>query len=242
VLLTRTADRCERTSRKLAALGYAAVQLPLAAIEETGEPIPASPFDAIAFTSAAAPPLLARRIGKQRDMDYLFDITVWCVGKATASSARTAGFSDVRQGAGDAAALAVLVAHAYSRAEPGTRFLCPVQEHAAFDLAAALPGLETAVMQLYRIGEIDPGRDRLAEALGQSDCVFLYSPRSAAHLARIARGHGFEEMLMGLTLVAISEKTALALGTRKPACIEVAETPDEDAMIRRLTELARGAS
>jgi uroporphyrinogen-III synthase len=242
VLLTRTADRCEKTSRKIAAEGHAAVILPLAMIEDIGEPIPASAFDAIAFTSAASPLLLARRIGKQPGIEYLINVPVWCVGKATASSAREAGFSDVREGAGDAAALAALVARAYSRAAPGTRLLCPVQQHAAFDLAAALPGLETAVMPLYRIAEIDPGRDRLAEALGQSEAVFLYSPRSAAHLARIALEHGLEGTLMGLTLVAISEKTAQALGTRKPAFIAVAETPDEDAMIRLLEELAGGKS
>jgi len=242
VLLTRTADRCERTSRKIAALGHAAVTLPLGAIDAIGGPIPALAFDAIAFTSAVSPPLLARRIASQPDMGYLFDVPVWCVGKATAFSAREAGFSDVREGAGDAAALAALVAHAYSRAAPGTRLLCPVQLHPAFDLAAALTGLETAVMPLYRIAEIDPGPDRLAEALGQSDAVFLYSPRSAAHLARIAREYGLEETLMGLTLIAISEKTAQALGIRKPALIAVAETPDEDAMIRLLAKLAGGKS
>jgi hypothetical protein len=39
---------------------------------------------------------------------------------------------------------------------------------------------------------------------------------------------------MRLTLVAISEKTAAVLGKHDRAAVRVAQSPDEDAMIRQL--------
>jgi len=233
VLITRTADRCEATAARLEARGHQAVVLPLSRYVDTQEPIPPGEHDAIAFTSAAGVESIARRIRRSNEQEYLLSLPVWCVGAATASAAHRIGFKDVRTAGGDGAALARSILQAYSGI-PGMRILLPTQENVSFDIKAALPGLETAAMVAYRVVGLDPGREKLASALGQADVVFAYSPASASHLVALCENHGLAEGLMRLTLVAISEKTAAVLGKHDRAAVRVAQSPDEDAMIRQL--------
>jgi uroporphyrinogen-III synthase len=233
VLLTRSAARCKATAAKLKAHGHEAVVLPLIWYEDTDEPIPAGPHDAVAFTSAAAVESLAQRIESTAGERYLLSLPAWCVGEATASAARKHGFLDVRSGGRDGAALARLIAEEHS-VRSGSRFLLPTQENVAFDIAAALPGLETAAMIAYRVVETDPGKDRLEAALAACDAAFAYSPASAGNLLATSERHGLLEQLLRLTLIVISEKTAHVFTKLERAEIKVAQSPDEDAMIRSL--------
>lgn len=233
VLVTRTADRCEATAARLEARGHQAIVLPLSRYVDTQEPIPPGLHDAIAFTSAAAVESIARRIDLLKAQEYLLSLPVWCVGTATASAAQRLGFKDVRSAGGDGAALARSILQGYSGA-PGTRVLLPTQENVGFDIKTALTGLETAAMVAYQVVGLDPGREKLASALGDADALFAYSPASASHLMALCENHGLAERLMRLTLVAISEKTAAVLGKHDRAAVRVALSPDEDAMIRQL--------
>ena len=65
VLLTRTEDGNRRTARKLAALGFEAISLPLSELGATGKSLPGTHFDGIIFTSASA---IARLTAKMRTM------------------------------------------------------------------------------------------------------------------------------------------------------------------------------
>jgi uroporphyrinogen-III synthase len=231
VLITRTAERCEATAAKLAARGHEAVALPLSRYVDTDDPFPRGRHDAIAFTSAAAVESIARRIASAQAERYLLSRPAWCVGYATATAARLHGFADIRSGGRDGATLARMISDAYSGGA-GVRILLPMQQNVAFDIAAAIPGLETAAMIAYKVVEIDPGRDRLEAALARSDAAFAYSPASARNLLAVSERHGLLEQLVRLTLIAISEKTADVLRKLERAEIKVAKSPDEDAMIR----------
>jgi uroporphyrinogen-III synthase len=233
VLITRTADRCKATAARLETRGHQAVVLPLSRYDDTQEAIPPGMHDAIAFTSAAAVESIARRISLFKEQEYLFSVPAWCVGLATASAAQRLGFRDVRTAGGDGAALARSILQGYS-GTPGKRILLPTQANLSFDLKDALPGLETAAMVAYRVVGMDPGREKLAAALGQAEVVFAYSPASTSHLVALCENHGLAERLMRLTLVAISEKTAAVLGKHDRAAVRLALSPDEDAMIRQL--------
>jgi uroporphyrinogen-III synthase len=233
VLVTRTADRCEATARKLVAFGHEAVSLPLSRHVDTNEPFPPGRHDAIAFTSAAAVEAIARRIETAAAERYLLSLPAWCVGEATAIAAAKHGFLDARSGGRDGAMLARMIAAGHS-AGSRSRILLPTQENVAFDIAAALPGLETAAMIAYKVVEIDPGRDLLQAALASSDAAFTYSPASAGNLLAVSERHHLLEQLVRLTLIAISEKTAAVLRKLGRAEIKVAQSPEEDAMIRLL--------
>lgn len=227
VLLTREADRCAETARRLSAAGHEAVVLPLMRHRDLGNAIPEGPFDAVALTSAAAIHVLAAR---REGVTELAALPAYCVGGATAAAARAAGFLQIRSADGDAGDLAALIAGANSVRR--LLYLAPRQR--AFDLPAALRGIAVTIVEIYEAEFVEPGADALAEALAKADAVFLYSPRSAAHFAETALRAGTGEALRGLTFVAISEKTAHTARERLGVPVLVASEPEERAMIALL--------
>lgn len=227
VLLTREADRCAETARRLIEAGHEAVLLPLMRHVDLGNPVPQGPFDAVALTSAAAAHVLAARPG---GIGELATLPAYCVGEATATAAQAAGFGEVRSADGDAADLAETL-----RREAAVRrllYLAPRQR--AFDLSAALPAIAVTVVEIYEAELSEPSADSLAAALAQADAVFLYSPRSAAHLAETLSRSGTGAAWRSLTFVAISEKTAIAAQERLGVPVLVASEPEERAMIALL--------
>jgi uroporphyrinogen-III synthase len=246
VLLIRERERCEKTAARLSRDGHEAIILPLAEYHDTGEAVPAMPFDAIAFTSAAAVESLSRRIGCDDSLARLRQAAAFCVGEATAAAARELGFDDVRNAAGDSARLAGLIAGS-SLSRQGARLLYPTQPSRAFDLSAALPQWQVCDFNAYEARQTDPGRAAFASAVQHCDVVFLYSPRSAGHFVGLLVKHVTSDALPRLTLIAISEKTAEATRTSQNIGaghgfstkndrfhILVAASPDENAMFSLL--------
>ncbi len=239
VLLIRERDRCEKTAAKLARAGHGSLVLPLAEYRDTGEPVPAMPFDAIAFTSAAAVESLSRRIANDPSLESLLQLPAFCVGDATALCAGESGFTDVRNAQGDGEELAALILRELPA--PG-RLLHPSQPSQGFDLAGALAGWEVCRFEAYEAQLLVPEPEAFATAVKASNVVFLYSPRNARHFVDLLVRHATSETLPGLTLIAISEKTARAAragflddpGADARFRILVAGRPDEDAMIELL--------
>ncbi len=246
VLLTRARERSEKTARRLAAEGHEAIILPLMRYRDIDENVPGGRFDAIAFTSAEAVASLARRIDADPSLSGLRGLPAFCVGAATASACKTAGFGEVHSADGDAAALAELMART-SFAAQRPIVLYPAQPNRANDLGAMLPGLDVREFKAYHAEPFDPGQKAFVEALLGCDAVFLYSPRSASHFAELLLAHVESAFAKRLTLIAISEKTARAItdgrsGAAKEAglSIAVAASPDENAMISLLAGGAGG--
>ncbi len=230
VLLTRSAENCRKSAARLGNAGHAGVILPMLEYVPTGENFPEGNFDAVVLTSAAAVVCI------DQPEAGLLAIAAYCVGETTAIAAREAGFLNVIAGPGDASELARLIAGSGA----GGKLLYPAPLHKAFDFAAALSGWQVCEFALYEARLIDPGKTELETALRQSDAVFLYSPRMAAHLSEIASAHSLVELLGGLTLVAISEKTAHALRAPANGRILVASHPSEASMIGLLSRIAPG--
>ncbi len=231
VLLTRSADNCSKTAARLAAVGHGCVILPMLVYVETGENWPDGRFDAVVFTSAAAVQGAERHINARPGAKGLLSVTAYCVGEASALAAREAGFVNVIAGPGDSHQLAELIALSGS----GGNLLYPAPVHKAFDFASALAGWQVSEFALYEARLTDPGRQALEAALRQSDALFVYSPRMAAHLSKIMHGHGLLGQLGNLTLIAISEKTALAFGEAAGIEFHVPGEPSEASMIGLLS-------
>jgi len=131
VLVLRAPQDARRTAERLEAMGFRALPAPLIETRETGEPPPAGPFDAVVATSAKAAAHLARAV----------DLTVtpvFVVGARSAEAARAAWARDVRTGAGNAEALAALVAESLPR---GARLLHVAGEDRKPEPAARLRAL-----------------------------------------------------------------------------------------------------
>jgi uroporphyrinogen-III synthase len=234
VLLLREADKAAASAMRLAAAGHSPVLLPLLDIADTGARIDARGCDAIAFTSAAAVEVLSRR-RDETQLAALRRLPAYCAGEATAAVARKAGLDARAAAGGDAKGVA---AQLCAELPAGTTVLYPGAVHLAFDLAGACGacGIVVRAVAVYEAVLIDPGAEAVAAALGDASggAVFLHSARTARHLLELARRHGLERLLAGLTFVAISENVASILPPGTGKQVLAAPAPNEAAMIGAL--------
>lgn len=237
-LVIRSAERAAETARRLEACGIEAVPLPLSEPVSTGASLPGEAFDGIILTSRNAAPFL----GDSRVSRLL---PVFAVGEASAAAARDLGFADVRTGNGDAAALAGLIAKTCRQQQGGRRIrlLYPAAVQRAFAMKEALhrDGIDTLLVEAYRMKRIDPGREVLAAALTKTanGLHLFHSALSAAHFTELTSRYGLDRMLGGVTALAISDKTSHRLPMEQYRQVIVVKSPDEDAMIALAAEFAR---
>lgn len=228
ILATRSPPEQAALIAVLEGLGYRALSAPMLTIERLARLDRSSleRHDAIALTSAAAARLAGEDLGRGAVATPTF-----CVGAATATAARAAGFSDVRAGASDAAALAEAIETATA---PEARVLWPRAETPAHDLAADLASRGRRVDQttLYRSAMAARLPDPAAQALadGAVSAVLLFSARAAQAFDRASQALD----LSRLAAICMSGAVAAALPARRFAEIAWPETPTQDALIERL--------
>ncbi|MCB1439007.1 MAG: uroporphyrinogen-III synthase [Nitratireductor sp.] len=235
VLLTRTEDGNRRTARKLAALGFEAISLPLSELGATGKSLPGTHFDGIIFTSASAIATLPAETASQFSAKPAF-----AVGEKTAKAALEAGFDTVVTGAGDAAALSQTILQHF---EGRTAHLAyPSGTERAFDMEGALEGsgITLTLAETYSVERLSPPVERLGNALGSADAAFFYSPAAARHFTGIVSSAGLEASTKRIHAVAISPNVAAELGMF--GHVQVAQWPNEASMLDALQKLAGGQS
>lgn len=219
ILLTRPHEKGAALARVLEDAGWRALLWPLTAVETIAAPPDLSRAQAVLFTSAAA----AERTGPA-------GIPAFCVGATTAAAARRAGFADVRDAAGDAAALAALICASLDP-QAGPLVLARGAD-TAFDLAGALgaAGFSVTERVLYAAAPTGPAPARIAEALqcGAVDCALFYSPRAASLFA--GRAAPWREGLSRAVAVAISRAVAAPLSQCGFGAVRVASAPTGAAM------------
>lgn len=229
VLLTRPEPGASATARRLAELGFEPVLLPLTQTR----PLPvadipdAARFDAIVATSTAAirhaPPRLLREACA---------LPVFAVGERTADAASRAGFARVESGGGDAAALARHIARAM---RPGSRllYLCGRLRTGALAERLELAGFPVQVIEVYET----TARDRPEEAArsvldGRAiDAALVYSAYGAAMLSQIAAEPRIAALLGRARVLCISARAAESLAQNLRLRSEIAESPDEAALL-----------
>lgn len=207
LLVLRPEPGAARTAERAAAMGLEVIGVPLFEVAPRPWDAPGpEAFDAILFTSANA----LRHGGA--GLSRYASLPAYAVGRTTAEAARAAGFADVRTGPGDLAGLVPLIAADGRR---DILHLCGVDHR-------AVAGFTPTAVPVYEAREIpDPA---LAEALSRQPVILAHSPRKAARLAALVTDRH------ALSAVAISPAAAAALGEGW-ARVEVAETPDDDAML-----------
>lgn len=230
VLVTRPQPDASRTAASLERLGHEVVVDPLLSVEPLPiEAPPAGPFSAVAATSANA----MRAAGAMVELAGLRSLPFYAVGSRTAEAARQAGFRNVQDADGDAAALARLIARELPAA---SRVLHLAGEERAQDLGASLAPAEIAVevLVLYRMRPAKTfGQAAAAISSAKFDAVMHFSPRSAAIFVALAEREGLAGAVRGLRHLCISQAAAaplVAIG----AIVEIAAEPREDALIALL--------
>lgn len=229
VLVTRPQPDAARTAARLAELGHEAIIDPLLQFEPLEiRKFPAGPFAAIAATSANA----MRAAGEMEAIEAFRVLPLYAVGGQTAAVAREAGFENVIDCDGDAAALAAMLARQIA---PPARVLHLAGEARAQDLGHLLAphGIEVDVLELYRM--------RPADRLGASapligsglDAVLHFSPRSATTFVALCEREGLVEASRNLRHLCLSQAVAdtlAPLGARP----EIAAQPNESALLALL--------
>lgn len=231
VLVTRPEPGASQTARRLEAMGFEPIALPLTDIQ----PVPVKLADvltapvAIVATSANAfrhtpAELLARHAA----------LPCYVVGGSTARAAHAAGFVQVIEGPGDASGLATMLS---SVALGGTLlYLCGRVRRPEFERELAKAGVTVAPVETYDTApaRCEAAAEFAAALEGGVDAVLVYSAASAeallAFLPDEAARHGLEQA----RFYVLSERIADVLAERFAGRIEVAGEPKEEALLSLL--------
>jgi len=231
VLITRPEPGAAETARRVAALGWQALQAPALELAARSFDIPPG-VQAVLLTSRAAaralPPDMPRHL------------PVLAVGEATATEARAHGFLKAAAAEGDAAALAKLAAATLDPA--GGPLLLAVGAGYALDLATAVRAKGFRVLRrvVYAAAPAPALPEPAAAALlhGQVSAALFFSPRSARCAISLLRAAGLAATAASITALAISPRVAEAairsLAPLSWRAVRIAERPDQDSLLQLL--------
>lgn len=237
VLVVRPLAEADRTGRRLAERGHAALLAPVLAIEPTGTEPPEVDPEALVVTSANAVPAAIAWRGRFGARP------VYAVGARTARALAEGGFARILPGEGDGRALARRIA---AEVRPGAALLHLAGRDRNPEPGRSLEaaGCRVAVWEVYAARAADRLPEIIADALdaGRLDAVLHYSRRSAATLADLARAAGRGGALARLAHACLSAEAARGLAGLGPVDAAVADQPTEAALLDALDRLAGDAA
>jgi len=228
LIITRPAEEAGRTSAAAHEAGFASLAAPLLSIEPLTWDLPKARPEALLFTSARSPQLVAAAYPALRG------VPAYAVGVRTAEIAADAGFHVVGTGDGDGSVVLALAASA------GIRTIL----HLAGEATAPLDlpnGLELVRRAVYTAKRVDVLPSAALGAL-QSGAVFavlLFSARTARHFAQLLNRAGVERG--GVRLVVLSHAVAEAAGPGWRA-MAVAADPSLSGALAATRSLWQGSS
>lgn len=227
ILVTRAEPGASATMAHLERQGLNALAAPMLSLQ----PRPQTPLPddrkiaGLVFTSANGVRVYA-------DRRHDRSLTSWCVGPATAEAARTAGFADIRESAGNAVDLANYIAAQIGPVD--APLLHVANEAATGTLQQTLTALGYDVLfaPIYAMRPADrlPNSVKHLVAHGGPAIVLIHSAKGAT---------AFDHLIDAATLqhwhlVAISESACAPLATRAANATYIADAPNEAGLMRAL--------
>ncbi len=234
VVVTRPREEAEELAQRLDGLGYEALIEPMMTIVPLDAPLPAPrDYAALAFTSANAVRIFAARAPER-------DLPVYAVGGRTAQALRDAGFADIRDAGGDAAALAALIR---SSSLPGGSVLHLSGRAVARDLNTLLApdGIKVDRCAIYDAQPSARISARLEEALYARtfDHVLFFSPRTASIFETLINQAGLAQMVTSVTAFCLSAEVAASAAALPWKRIGVAVRPNSASVLALLPIIDR---
>ena len=212
MLVLRPEPGAIETAQRIEAQGFEAVVAPLFTIEPIGWEAPdEAGIEAVLLTSANA----ARQAGDQ--IASLTSLTCFCVGEATAAAAREVGFTRVRTGEGDGAAVIRMM---IDEGVTSALHLCG-RDHMPLQLGQVR--IDRRVV--YASEAVEGLPERARQALEQGAVAVLHSPRTAALFGKLVENKGMERGL--ISVAAISVAASEAAGDGWKANVAAAQSRDE---------------
>ncbi|MCR5857031.1 uroporphyrinogen-III synthase [Mesorhizobium sp. J428] len=233
VLVTRPEPGASATARALRLAGFEPVVLPLTEIR----PLPAKPVDAQAIDAVAITSANALRHASPSLLAELARCPLYAVGKATAETAREAGFLNISVGPGDADGLVRLICDRLG-ADATVAYLCGRLRRPDFEEGLRQHGIRPVPVETYDTLTARIGKDAVRR-LGTAPffTVLVHSAEAAKALATLAPDPAFVPLLANARLVAISRRAAEPAAPLFPERIVIAEEPNDRAMAAALSGL-----
>jgi uroporphyrinogen-III synthase len=230
VLVTRPGPDGAATARRLAEAGHEPVLAPLLEIvAQMDASFDLAGVQAVLITSANGARALGGATGRR-------DLPVFAVGAASTAAARDAGFERIESADGDVAALAALVR---ARLDPAAGRLVHVAGSVTAgdlsgDLTAAGFDVTRAVVYWAEPAKIlpAPAADGLRE--GTLDAALFFSPRTAESFVALVDAAGLADACKGLVACCLSQAVADRLAPLTLGSLQVAERPDQAALLALL--------
>ena len=224
VLITRPQAEAESTAARLTALGWTPVLAPMLTIRLL-TPIWPESIAALALTSGNAVPALPR---------HLRNLPLFAVGDASATRARTAGFTMARSAGADADALAALIA----AEAPRGPILLAVGAGRGGDLATRLraAGREVHLRAVYTADPVPALPEPAVRALRAAmlTAALFFSAETARIFMARAAAADLLPALAELRACAISRRAVVALQGAAWRELRQAAHPTQDAMLTLL--------
>jgi uroporphyrinogen-III synthase len=231
VLDTRPEPGASETAGRLKALGFLPLKLPLHEIKRLPANADAIPVGvaAVAVTSANAvrhaPGTLPERLS---------NLPCFAVGETTAAIARSAGFSNVIEGGGDAQALAETI---IARRPAGpVIYLCGRVRRPLFEQRLTGAGVTVISVETYDTSAIVYTAEELSDAVGTEpvDYALLYSVNAAEALVVAMEQAELRDLFKNTIFACISTRIAGVLAGKTAGKILVAREPSETSLLSLL--------
>jgi uroporphyrinogen-III synthase len=229
VLVTRPLQDAQETAHLLEEIGHSAIIAPLLEMRFfDGTPLSLDGVQAILATSANGVRAIARRTDERA-------IPVFAVGTQTAETAKSAGFTNVKNADGDAEVLAKATMQWASPKEGFLLHASGKDTEGKLEADLARAGFSVRRETLYEATAMEQLPTEAVEALEASslDAVLFFSPRSAKIFCDCVSRAGLGETARRLIACCISARAAQAL-TMSFQAVRIAEHPDQAALLRCL--------
>lgn len=224
ILLTRPAAESEATGRALAKItGLPVIESPLMQVRPAANLPDLTDIAQLILTSRNGVQTYAALSGPPR--------SAFCVGEATAEDARAIGLDACAMG-GDAATMVPRIIEA----APSGTLMHLRGEHSSGNIAQRLTeaGIPTSEAVIYHQDLLDLTAEAQAVLAARTPLILpLYSPRTAARFAELARPRA------PLYLVAMSRAVERAFGDLPTRDRMIADAPDAPSMIRAVVATLR---
>jgi uroporphyrinogen-III synthase len=239
ILVTRPHPDNEATARALRARGFEVLLAPMLRLDpaDMSDDLDGD-YGAVIVTSANALRAIETHLAQSR----LLGLPLFAVGDHTAALARSLGFAEVISAEGDARALRDRVLSA-KRVKKDRTLLYLAGADLSRDLARdfAAKGCDVVTIVTYRMTKLSHLPREACEALAanQIEAVLHYSHRSARAFIDAARSDGVEISALSVLQCCLSANVALALREVGAAQVQVAASPDENALFAALERALR---
>jgi uroporphyrinogen-III synthase len=222
VLITRPESDAFKTAEVLKARGHEAVLAPLFVVKPLSHLLVLGPDAFLATSANALRALNCSGVDRAKPM--------FAVGNATATEAKTQGFTDIRSAAGDSSDLAKLVR---SQLKKGMRLGYLTGKPRNDEAVRALSDMYAVeTVEIYETVAADHLPDPAREGLesGTLDAVMHFSPRAAVVFGELADKAGLFSLAEQLLHIFISQAAAQPCFRRRA----IAKHPTLEAMLESL--------